>query len=330
MADVSSAFATSPTNPNIIPEAQPQPQQSPAPGNFSDADLQALLAQAQAASPEQQPAGQPAPEPQPQPQPQTTPIQTAPELPAQPEQQPGWQQVAALQGQAQQLTQTNAALQQRVAEQEATIKNLLQAQQEYDVLKSQQPLTFEGLETIDEKDAQKISAGIMKAFQAQLAPIQQMLAQQQQAMQQTNQWQEQRFAQERARDTLNKIIAVHPDFMSLQNDPRYRSFVQQREGKSSLTRDAIAGQEFVQGNTEYIIDMVNQFKQSLPQSTALTSVAPVQTASGPAQVQPSQPKKLPTIGEANQLLQMRRIDVDQFKTLLKLIYAEQQKQQAAQ
>lgn len=321
MADVSPAFAQTPQNPNLVAQNRQEtqePQQQPQP---------AIDQQQERIDYWRNQVNAPAPQ-----------AQTAPDLPAdttppqtqiaQPQPQVAQQpQVLPEQNiQFAQLQQQNATLQQQIQQQNEVIKNLIESQKGYDDLKAQSDLnniSFGDLQTIDEGDAKAIANGIIKALGPQLDSVRQALKQQEEYTQKSNQWQEQRFAQQQARDTIAKIMTRHPDFLQLQSDPNYLRFVQQRDGYSSQTYDVRAAYEFQNGNADYIIDMIDRYKNSIPTKEAITSVAPVQTAAN--QSVPADAKtKLPTLRELNNWMQMRQITQDEYRQLLQQVMAAQQ------
>ena len=332
MADqpqVSPAFAKVPVNPNVQPE---QPAQAPAPAPAPTPEQPPQFTQPQdklqswlnilnnPESAQETPAPQPAPAPAPQPPapqppaPQPAPAPTpAPSVPPQ-----NAQEFMALQ-------QQNQQLQAQLAQQQQVIQNLMDANKGYNDLKVQTAadnIQFGELGTVDADDAKAIAAGIMKALDTQLAPIKEALAQQRSYTEQFSQLQDQKFAQQQAKAVINQIMQKHPDFIELQTDPNYLRFVQQHDGSSSLTYDAIAAYEFQRGNANYIIDLVNKYKQQQPAASTLTTVAPVQTAAIPQPAQEPQ-VELPTLRELNQWMQMRRINQDQYRQLLQKIMASQ-------
>lgn len=326
MADqpqVSPAFAKVPVNPNVQPESTPAPAPAPQPAPSPTPEPAPQFTQPQDKlqswlnilnNPDSAP--QPAPVPQPAPAPAPQPTPTPAPAPQQPPQNA--QEFMALQ-------QQNQQLQAQLAQQNQVIQNLMDANKGYNDLKVQTAadnIQFGELGTVDADDAKAIAAGIMKALDTQLAPIKEALAQQRSYTEQFSQLQDQKFAQQQAKAVINQIMQKHPDFIELQTDPNYLRFVQQHDGSSSLTYDAIAAYEFQRGNANYIIDLVNKYKQQQPAPSALTTVAPVQTAAVPQPAQEQQ-VELPTLRELNQWMQMRRINQDQYRQLLQKIMASQ-------
>lgn len=315
---VSPAFAATPTNPNL-PFNMPPATNTVAPPPATEQPP--LPDQAPPIAPVQT---QPQPQAQPQvQQPQYSPQDQAAALQRLTQQQ----QYAQMQQQFAQMQQQNAALQQRLQTQDATIDNLLKMQDEYDQLRQQAAagqLDFGDLATIDAEDARKIGASIMKAVADQYAPLQQQmqqqLAQQQQYLQQSAQWQETRYKQQRLQDTLSKVMEKHPDFVALQTDPSFLNYVNQRDGHSSQTRDARARFEFENGNVDYLVHLVDDFKAQRPAASQITSVAPVQTATAPV-TPAAPPQQLPTLKELNDLMQMRQITPDQYRSLVQQVRA---------
>lgn len=336
MADqpqVSPAFAKVPVNPNVQPEQTqapaPAPTPAPVPNPVPEQTPQFTQPQDKLQSwlnilnNTEQPQPEPAPQPAPMPAPQPAPIPAPAPAPA-----PAPQQTQMPQQNVQEfmtLQQQNQQLQAQLAQQQQVIQNLMDANKGYNDLKVQTAadnIQFGELGTVDADDAKAIAAGIMKALDTQLAPIKEALAQQRSYSEHVSQMQDQKFAQQQAKAVINQIMQKHPDFIELQTDPNYLRFVQQHDGSSSLTYDAIAAYEFQRGNANYIIDLVNKYKQQQPASSAITSVAPVQTAAIPQPAQEQQ-VELPTLRELNQWMQMRRINQDQYRQLLQKIMASQ-------
>lgn len=342
---VSSAFQAVPENPNLRAAARnadapttAAPAAASSLGNAGTATPHLAPQQPalSAGAPLLPPAREPNPvAPQQPAQPQTPPpVVTqptpAPAAPQQPAFQPDWAAIMAAQQRQNELERANAAMQQKLQEQDATISNLMQLQQEHADLQRQMQLRkdadsidYSQLNTVDPEDAKRISEGVLKAMEARLAPMQQQMQQQQQQLQQTAQYQEQRFVQQRAQNTVAKIMEKHPDFLALQQNPNFRAFMQQRDGYSSQTLDDRAAAEFKMGNAQYITHLIDQFKRvSQPAAESITSVAPVQTAAAPAA--PAGPaEQLPTLHELNSMYQMRQISPDQYREWLAKIRAAQ-------
>ena len=307
---MSSAFATAPVNPNVRPAAQisaPPEAEYPTP---------AAVEQPAAEVPSSPPVVTPAAAPQAAP-PQTD-----------------WAAMAARQygeweERRRQLEAQNAALQQRLQEQDAAINNLLHIQQDYDELRKQQQINdavqgidYSDLATVDAEDARRISEGVMRAVQAKLAPVEQQLARQQQEIQKTAAYNEQRIMEQQARATVGKIENSHPDFGVLLHDPMFKTFLRQRDGRSSITLEDRAAAEFRLGNADYVIHLIDQFKQTRPDPSSLVAVAPVQTAASP--VAPAGPaESLPTLAELNSMMGTGRITPDEYREYMKRLRAAQ-------
>ena len=125
------------------------------------------------------------------------------------------------------------------------------------------------------------------------------------------------------RQAMNaEIMKAHPDFMQIQNTPEYKAFMSQHDGLSSKTRDQRAAEEYMAGNTAYVIDLLNQLKQNKPSVQNIMSVAPVQTANG-ATTAPATASSVPqyTLAELNTLYQMRRITHDEYREQLNKLRA---------
>ena len=289
------AEATPQPAPQPTPQPAPQPTPQPAP----------------------QPVPQPAPQPTPQPAPQPTP-QPAPPYPYDMARQ-------QLEMQRQQLLAERDALTAELQKSSADLQALRQQQREWELDKQQRALsdtlardaTLGDLETVDPNDARRIAAAAANAMHVSIDAMQQELAAQRAALQQSVAANSQNMQQLRAQQLRDEILRVHPDFFSLYQDPEFRAFLQQPEGMSSRTRDQLATEEFNAGNAKYVIDMVDRFKQRAPQGDAITTVAPVQVAAGSVAPAAPAPAVTYTLADLNNLMQTRQITPDQYREMLK-------------
>lgn len=307
------AFSRPASNPNVVSQT-PSPSEQPA--------QQTPLERPFTATP---------PVEQQQPQPPQQQVQSQQQLQQpQPPQQPqlDWTRLAEYQ-RMQQLEQQNAAMQQRLQEQDTALDNLMQMQQDYDALKRQQALEqqaneidFSNLTSIDAEDARAISQQVLKSVQAKMEPLARALAEQRQQMQQNFQYQNQVAVQQRARNTLEKVMSRHPDFLSLTNDPSFNAFMKQRDGYTSKTLDDRAAEEFKMGNAEYIAHLVDQYKQIKPNTASIATVAPVQTATSPQTAPAGQPAQTFTLHDLNTMMQLGQITPNQYRAELAKIRAQ--------
>ena len=178
------------------------------------------------------------------------------------------------------------------------------------------------LETVNPADARRLAVmtarmlqqpleGVVAEVKAQRETIERNRAE---ALNATQQAQITRYAGE--------ILQVHPDFYNLFNDPDFLRYLQEPDGLSSRSRDQAATQEFYAGNTRYVIDIVDKFKQNRPDNGKVTTVPPVQVAGGtgtPATSSVNKPTF--TLAELNSLYQMRRISPDEYRVRLKELRA---------
>ncbi len=222
-------------------------------------------------------------------------------------------------------------LAQELATQQETVKNLLNAQQELDTLKQRQALqdslsqeAFADLGTVDPEDAKKITDVILKATAPAMVAIQQDNAKLREQLAVSQQQITARMEQQRIQQLNAKLLQAHPDIVQLQNDPAYVSFMNQRDGLSSQTRDQRAAQEFTAGNVDYVIDLLNQLKGVQPSAAHIASVAPVQTAS--AATAPVNEPQAPAMDlrTLNSMYQMRQITHDEYRAKLKELRAAPQ------
>ena len=241
--------------------------------------------------------------------------------------------MAQQQRQAALMTQQTQQMQQLAHERDILANQLAEMQKrnaEFEAAQQQQAMLasldgadeLNALETVDPADARRIAAmtarmlkrpidGVAAEVKAQREAIERNRVE---ALNATQQAQIARYAGE--------ILQVHPDFYSLFNDPAFLQYLQEPDGLSSRSRDQAATQEFYAGNTRYVIDIVDKFKQNRPDNGKVTTVPPVQVAGGAATpAASSADKPTLTLAELNSLYQMRRISPDEYRTRLKELRA---------
>lgn len=221
----------------------------------------------------------------------------------------------------QQMEQERQYLMQENAAQRDAIERLYAANQEYDALRQRAELqasitdeSFGDLSTVDTEDAKAISRAVLNATQSALAPIYQELRRTQLLVDQRAGQQQERMERDRLLSLRERVIAAHPDFDDIQRTPEYKQYMKQRDGLSSQTRDQRAAQEFRAGNTEYVIDMLRQYKANVPSVQSIQTVAPVQAAAGsPATVMQQQPTL--TLHDLNNLYHTGQITAEKYREL---------------
>ena len=271
--------------------------------------------------------------PQPQPQPSQQPQQ-----PQAPQGSPIWHvpnsvnpaMYQQMEMERNQLIQQQQAMAQQLEEANRTIQNLTQTSQEYEALKQQAQMqaaitddTFGELSSVDSEDAKRISHATLHAMQQGLSPMKRELEELRKLVDERTAQTQQHLHHERVHALTNKVLAAHPDFLQFQHSPEYQQFMSQRDGLSHMTRDQRAAQEFQAGNTDYVIDVLRQFKEGVPNAANIMSVAPVQTPTG----QPAAPQDTPpmTLGELNNLYHMRQISHEDYLQELKKIRSAPQR-----
>lgn len=288
---------------SVQPEQQPapQPQPQPQPSVMESAHVEQSGAQMQPQSVViEKTETQPLPQPQPQPQPQDTSYQTYIDR----------QQMA-------QLAAERDALYQQLAEARERERQW-QAQQEVASLAQQLSASpeFQDLGSVDPEDAQRIAGAAARVLNDRIGGLQKQLDEQRYATQQGFRNLQRRETVMNDRRTSEAILKVHPDFMQLSNDANFRAFLAGHDGKSSKTRDQRATEEFYAGNAEYVIDLVNRFKQGAnPQS--LYTNPPVQVAGSVTTPQQTAPQVDFTLRDLNTMMQMRQITPDEYREKLK-------------
>lgn len=304
----------------------------------------------QGGDPTPQPAPQPAPTPQPalvpppaKPNPITTPPAPQPATqPAVPPTAPTPAQAPApaptpnhddiyrqMEAQFQaQLQRERQAWEQEKSQYNQTIQNLTQRSNEYDQLKAQQEMAkalsdeaFAGLEGVDVEDARRIGAVALTAANAQMAGMRKEIEEQRKLLQQGIEHQQAEAMKLRIQQLNSEVMAQHPDFFQIMQTPEYRTFMAQRDGYSSKTRDQRAAEEYANGNSAYVINLLNELKGSRPNVQDVMSVAPVQTAQQPMPSTGTPGAPQYTLKELNDLYQMRHITHEQYREELKKLRA---------
>jgi hypothetical protein len=111
-------------------------------------------------------------------------------------------------------------------------------------------------------------------------------------------------------------LQKHPDFHQLQHTAAYQTFMSQRDGLSSKTLDDRAAEEFQLGNVDYVIDLLDRVKGTVPSPVHAAVVAPVQVASSSVTT-PDTPQAPPmTLRELNDAYSMRQLSHDEYRKKL--------------
>lgn len=261
-----------------------------------------------------------APETAPQPQQETQPAQQ-PE--PQPVPQPDYPQYNRYyeQQMMQQMAAERDQLRQQLAQMQEQQRQYQEQQQLNDIYNqlAQSP-EFEQLESVDPDDARRIMGATAKLLNARLNSVQQQLDSQRQETQRNFYNFQAQAEGNRARQVSETILKAHPDFFDLYKDPAFVQYLNGHDGYNSMSRNDAATAEFYRGNSDYVIDLVNRFKQSRNPNSArqIQSTPPVQVASAAtAPAQPQAPRSNYTLAELNTLAQTRQISQDQYRQMLK-------------
>ena len=256
------------------------------------------------------------PQPQTEPQPQAEP---------QPQQTVQFQQTDYNRYYEQQMMQQMAAerdaLRQQLAQLQAQQKQYQDQQQLNDIYNqlAQSP-EFEQLESVDPDDARRIMGATARLINTRLNSVQQELDNQRQETQRNFYNFQMQAEGDRSRKVSETILKAHPDFFDLYKDPAFVQYLNGRDGYNSMTRNDAATAEFYRGNSDYVIDLVNRFKQSRNPNSArqLHTAPPVQVASAPATAAaPAPARPNYTLAELNTLAQTRQISQDEYRKMLK-------------
>lgn len=289
------------------PQPEAGPQNSIYPQFGGDAGAGTAPQAAPQPAPEQAPAPQAAPRPEPQPAPQ----------PAYPP-QAGYDPVLAerLAAEREQFRQAYGAQAKELEELRAKAAELDDIKRRASVRADVQQKMLDGLSSVTPEDAQAISESVLTMADQRLDPLKQQLEQQRREFEEATARQRAELERSR-REMLNgRILAAHPDFYQIMNTPEYRQYVTQRDGKSSETRDVRAAREYLNGNTDYVVDMISQFKASRAGAARPDAVPPAQVAPGGAPAQGA-PQKAPlTLRDLNNLFQTRQITPDEYMRML--------------
>ena len=262
-----------------------------------------------------QPAGvQPAPVQQPVNPPSVPVQQPAPVQPvaAQPQNAGTYYDPALIQNLAyerDQLRQQLAADQQKMADLQKSADELNDLRRRASIRADIQQQAIDNLESVSPEDYTAIVESATNLAMAQTEPLKKELEERTRYNQQ--------MLENTRKDLLNaRIFAAHPDFAQMVNTPEYRNFMAQRDGLSSETRDARASREYLNGNTDYVIDLLNQFKQSRNNAVGVATVPPVQVAPGAAPAAAQTTPTRYTLRELNNLFQTRQISAEEYRKLL--------------
>ncbi len=275
-------------------------------------------------TPPQSAQNQSQPQPQPQPQPQQPQQSTQHGADNGGVQDPYlMQRFQVMEAERQELQQRNAQMQQALNQLLQERQTMLQYQQEqnFDKLFSDEDLAK--LESLDPGDARYLGKTMMQAASGQMQAMQQQFQQQTAAMQNMLRQQQEMIQQMQIRQLTGDVLREHPDFYQLQETPEFKAFMAQRDGLASKTRDQIAAEEFLAGNTAYVIDLVKQYKAGRPNPQQVQAVPPVQSpVNGMTSMQPAQPQY--SLADLNRLMRQHLITPEQYSAELnKLRQAEQ-------
>ena len=315
---LSSAFTKTPYNPNLQ-KTPPVAEQSTsvAPQTAAPTDLvrepesvQNTAVRTEPAAPQPAVSSMVPPVAPTPPSPQQSPVDYAMLL----------QQMAA---ERQQLLAQNEQLKTAVDNLSKDSTELAKLRREHEMQQAIAAQSFDNLGSVDPEDAQAISRAVLTAAQAPIDSLRSELEQQRQALDKARQATEFELREMRRKALNAEIYKAHPDYDQLRQTKEYRDFMSQRDGMSSMTRDERAAEEYLRGNTAYVIDLLNQMKHTVPSVQQIYTVAPVQSASSPAAPTAAPDEPRVTLAELNSLYQMRRITPETYREELKKFRAAQ-------
>lgn len=147
----------------------------------------------------------------------------------------------------------------------------------------------------------------MSAIQAELESLRQQQVQPEQVSKQIKQQQ-----------VDNSILTAHPDFLALRETPEFKAYSASRLGSTSITVGQMLAHEYTQGNAQFVIDTINQYKASQPSIQSIASVP--MSGSGVQQPVPQaeQPKTFPPnyLADLNYRYLRKEISLTQYKEAL--------------
>lgn len=185
--------------------------------------------------------------------------------------------------------------------------------------------TFANLETVDAGDARQLIQLTAEAFEEPLKATSQQLEQLRQQQAQMQQYIAQQTAAMQSQRARDALLTAHPDFFDLyEHNQAFRQFLNTRDGLSYQTREQRAIAEYNAGNAPYLIDLINQFKGTVPKVNDMKTVAPVQVAQAATPYQQPQQTTRYTLADLNYFMQTGQISPDQYREELNKLRAAQQ------
>lgn len=82
--------------------------------------------------------------------------------------------------------------------------------------------------------------------------------------------------------TNKKIFAAHPDFRAINNSREFKRFLASTIEGTNTRLDSLVAGEYYRGNADFVISVVNQFKNGRPNLEDIASVQASGTGSAPA------------------------------------------------
>lgn len=147
------------------------------------------------------------------------------------------------------------------------------------------------LESLDDQAVRELTDKVLKPMlQRTQEEYQQQLRKTQQQLEEERaerlRWEAQRTEQQKAQqlEAMNrKITQAHPDFMSIRETAAFKQFLAQpvRAG-SNITMAQTLGHEYHNGNVNFVIQALNEFKQARPDLSSVAAAGVNMTAVVPA------------------------------------------------
>lgn len=216
------------------------------------------------------------------------------------------------------------ALKQELAEAKKLPDELRQLQEERDLDKLLQESTPE-LGSIDIDDAKKLLSPILRTVRAQMAQSSQQAVRRVQDVEKELHSQMERLREQEQRQQLARVrdivLKAHPDLEQLQKTPEYQQVMMQPVGGGSgLLVGQLVAAEYQQGNTDYVINVLNQIKtRANKNNVPEVSVSPSSVPSGPVVDAPKQNDRLTLaqLEEYKTLVQLGKISRNEFRDIMK-------------
>lgn len=189
--------------------------------------------------------------------------------------------------------QLTAAQQQQLALAQQNSEELAELRQLRERLEMDKLTSLDGieLESLDPAVAQELGQKVFrplaerinKNFETRLNVTEQQLAAERAERAQLESQLSERDLAARRGAVNSKIFTAHPDFENIRQSPEFATYMQTKvRGGSQLTLGTLMANEYHNGNADFVISAVNEFKQGRPSLENIASAPSTTTATQPA------------------------------------------------